>query len=193
MGKPESKQAMTDALADFMNEGGRSVASYGKPVSGGAPAETPAPAGKQQLVEAYDKLVEHEAAKPKEPLSFERPVPAWRKYGVPALGIAAFVATAYLWIGRPKWLYLDVDPPVPPANAEAARRALIAGSIIMQSYRATKGRYPDNFKDAGVTLPWMSIVPGGDGGFTLMTDAGSGRLMLQSTPAAPFKIEGPSR
>jgi len=217
--KPESKRAMTDALAAFMNEDGRGarpvaadpdgragqtlsaaygdiVASYGgKPVAGGAPAPSsaPPPEGKQQLVEAFDKLVEHEASKPKEPLSFERAVPAWRKYGVPALGVLAFAASAYLWIARPKWLYPDFDPPMPPASAEMAQRALIAGSIIMQNYHATQGRYPANFKDAGVNLPWMSIAPAGNGGFSLMTDAASGRLMLQSTPGAPFRIEGLSK
>ena len=221
MERPESKRAMKDALADFMSEGGRGaaagvggatteagdrsgsalssaygevVASYGgKPVAGGAPASDPTPAGKQQLVDAYDKLVEHEASRPVESISFDQPVPAWRRYGVPILGALAFVATAYLWIARPKWLYPDFDSPAPPADAATAQRALIAGSIIMQNFHATQGRYPANFGDAGVNLPWMSVVPTSDGGFSLMTDAASGRLRMQSTPGVPPRIEGLSR
>lgn len=174
---------------------GEIVASYGgKPVSGGTPA-TPdaAPAGKRQLVAAYDKLVEHEASKPKEPLSFERPVPAWRRYGVPALGVLSVVATAYLWIARPRWLYPEVDPPLPPTNAAMAQRVLIAGSIIMETFHATQGRYPATFSEAGVNLPWMSILPSGDGGYNLMTDAASGRMRLQASPDGSVRIEGISK
>ena len=215
MGRPDANQEMKDALAAFMSDGERSAPRpRGDPAEGGAQrsseslssaygalidsysgakpvAETPAdpPAGKQELVAAYDKLVEHEDSKPTEPFSYERPVPAWRRYGVPIAGILAVVATGYLGMARPAWLY--PAPPIPPmpTNAAAAEKALIAGAIVLENFRAAQGRYPASFKEAGIDVPWMSFVPSTDGGFSLMTDAVSGRMIMQAAPGAPYEIE----
>ena len=61
--------------------------AVGRPVSPGstpAPAAPPGPVdGKQELATAYDKLVEHEAAK--STALIPPPIPIWRRYLQPAI------------------------------------------------------------------------------------------------------------
>jgi hypothetical protein len=81
-----------------------------------APAAAP-PTGKEQLVQAYDRLIEHEATKPK---SFLPPLPAkWRRFVVPAVAAASIATTAYIWIAKPAWLFPDsIRSPRPARRSE---------------------------------------------------------------------------
>ena len=160
-----------------------------RPVEPGAadsPA-TPPPSGKEQLLQAYDRLVEHEATKPR---GFLGPVPAkWRRFVAPTIGILAAAATAYLWIAKPSWLYPRFEPAAPPTTQVGAEQLLISTLIMVQQFEADSGRLPANLNQLGADLGAVSMVLTGDGGYRLLTGAAGRPISLRVVPGLDPQIE----
>lgn len=190
------KGELQDALSAFLNQStaerpARPVAPL--PANPGAPS-SPAPStptvttagDKRELLAAFDRLVEHEANRPTGPvLPMESRV---RKYLVPAVGAMAAVATLYLWIARPAWLYPRLDQVPMATTSWQAQQMLIAASALVNQYQQQTGRYPVDLKEVGLNLPSLSIGPD-EGGFRIVGGTQASPMYLRSQPGRPLQIE----
>lgn len=162
-----------------------------RPVEAGptdVPQGPPAPvSGKEQLLEASDRLVEHEATKPR----FLGPVTAkWRRFVLPMIAAAATVGMAYLWIAKPEWLYPRFEAVGPPATELGAEQLLIAALIMVQQFEADNGRLPTTLNELGVDMSSVSMVVTGGGGYQLVTGVGGKAISLRVLPGVDPRIEG---
>jgi hypothetical protein len=146
----------------------------------------PAPAGKEELLAAYDRLVEHEATKPRTPVVA---TPAtWKRYLVPTVGAVSAVAAAYLWIGKPEWLYPTFEPLPPPVTATQAQLQLVAASILVEQYQQETGHLPTSFADLGLEAPSLSITSDA-GGYRIIGGTPSQPMFLRGAPGQPSTLE----
>jgi hypothetical protein len=193
-GPPADRPRVTGTNATLNDAYQAIVEAYrpGRPVDPSRSAlSEPAPsepvAGKQRLLEAYDRLVEHEATKPR---GFLPPMTArWRRFVTPTIGAVSLAATIYLSVAKPAWLYPTFDPPPAPTTDAAAEQVLIAGLIMVQQFEADSGRLPRNPTEVGIDPTAVSILPTGGGGYRLATSVGSRTLSILVTPGADPEIE----
>jgi hypothetical protein len=112
----------------------------GRPVGpAGQSSASPVPApsgtaqsggGKEELLAAWDSLVDHEANK--RPVTVARP-PAWRRLVLPAVALVATLGGLYLTFARPAWLYpLTEVTPRPLTDAAAEQYAVTAAMLFAQ-------------------------------------------------------------
>ncbi len=165
-----------------------------RPVEGTAAPTPPQPAtgsGKDHLVQAYDRLIEHEATKPR---GFLGPVPpGWRRFVLPAIAAAALAGMVYLWVARPAWLYPRFEPLPPPATQVAAEQLLIATLIMVQQFEADSGRLPRELNELEADMRSVSMVVTGGGGYQLMAGVGNRAISLRVMPGVDPMIEGGAR
>lgn len=115
-------------------------------MTGPAPAE-----GKEVLLEAYDRLIEHEATKP---LRAVRPTEAaWRRFVRPAIIATSAAAVLYFAAARPAWLYPRYDAPTTTPPARVARRTLTTVAVLVRAYQDDTGALPASLEEVGVDLP----------------------------------------
>lgn len=173
------------------------VASFGgaNPVSADpARAELPVSAppgnGKDQLNSAYAGLVAHEAAKaiPVVPPR-HRPIRLIVQCAVIAASIAAI---AYLWVGRPRWLYPDFEPVPSAAGAVEAEQVLVAAGLMVDQFQGAFGRLPRDWNDIGVDFLGVAIVDHGNGQYELNTVAGTKVYRLLGAPGQESTLVGPN-
>ncbi|MFN0177427.1 MAG: hypothetical protein ACKVZ0_01420 [Gemmatimonadales bacterium] len=145
-----------------------------------------APPGKEELLAAYDRLVEHEATKP---LGHAGPAQApWKRLLFPAVGVLSAVATVYLWIAKPEWLYPTFEPSPPPETATEAQLQLVAASILVEQYHQETGHFPTSFADLGLEAPSLSITPDA-GGYRIIGGTSSQPMFLRGAPGQPSTLE----
>ncbi|MBL8989263.1 MAG: hypothetical protein JNJ80_23510 [Gemmatimonadetes bacterium] len=156
---------------------------------------TPTPGNKEQLLAAYDQLVEYEASKPKvaeAALAVEARKRGWKRFVQPAIIAACLAGMGYIWFGKPAWLYPPFDPIAPPANELQASRQLIAASILVAGHQERLGRLPTTLEELGIALPGTTIFNPGDGSYQLMTTFGRRSLLLNAAPGRVPVIERPT-
>jgi hypothetical protein len=166
-----------------------------RPVEPGTPppsqaASAPAssnPAGKEQLLAAYDRLIEHEATKPK---GFLPPLPAkWLRFAAPAVAVIALASSGYLWFAKPAWLYPRFDPMPAPTTEAKAEQILIATLFMVQQFEADSGRAPRDLRELGGDASVVSLIPTGGGGYRLATSIGNRTLSILVAPGSDPQIE----
>lgn len=194
------RETMHDALNAFLADRPNKPVTPGtaeaRPASPAAHAAAPAsgqrgPGGKEELVAAFDRLVEHEATKPRR---FRLPVPVWwRRFAQPAIITASVLAMAYFWIAKPAWLYPPVVPIAAPTNAHQAQQTLIAASILIEQFRQTHNRLPSSLAEAGADIPSVSILADSNGGFRLIGGVASQPMSYRNIPGGIPILEGVSR
>jgi hypothetical protein len=151
-----------------------------------APTGNAAPPGKEELLAAYDRLVEHEATKPRTPaVAAQAP---WKRFLVPTAGAVSAIATAYLWIAKPEWLYPTFEPSPPPATATEARLQLVAASILVEQYQLETGHLPTSFADLGLDAPGLSITADA-GGYRIIGGTPNQPMFLRGAPGQPSTLE----
>ena len=167
----------------------------GRPVSPAPDASSPAlPAaagGKAELATAYDKLVEHEAAKPA--TYIPPPPPKWKRYVRPVIIVLSVGIAGYLTTARPAWLYPTFDPPAPPRTEAAAERMLVATSLLVQQYQQEYGHLPANMSDIEGSFPSVSLMDTGAGSYQLFGGAGGRSLVMTVTPGQQATLQGGTR
>lgn len=166
-----------------------------RPASADPAEAAPAPGTKEQLLAAYDKLVEYEAAKPKvaaAALAAETRRRGWKRLVQPAIIAACLAGMAYIWFGKPAWLYPPFEPIAPPTNELQASRHLIAASILVAGHQQRVGRLPTTVEELGIALPGTTIFNPGDGTYQLMTTFGRRSLLLNGAPGRVPVIERPA-
>lgn len=186
------RETMQDALNAYLaDRPGRPVA----PTAASEPKPTTAPSkpptGKEALVEAYDKLIEHEATKPR---GYRFPMAArWRKFVQPTIIAVSTAAMVYFALAKPKWLYPRVEPISAPTSDVRAQQTLVAASVIAEQYRLAHGRLPTSLADAGVDIPSVSLLPAANGGFRLVGGTVTHPLTLRAAPGSIPILEGVTR
>lgn len=179
---PTSRQELADAYDAIV------AGSAAKPVSPSAetrmaaaqPATAP-PAGKrQQLADAYDKLIDYEASKPRALALVE----AGRTKRMLQIGVSAvcFMATAYLTIMQPAWLYPTVTAPVSIVSDEQAERSLAFSASVVSAFRARTGQLPPDMAALGVSIPGVSLLDLGEGRFRLSAVGAGAPITLDVLP-----------
>jgi hypothetical protein len=139
------------------------------------------PSGKQQLAQAYDRLLEYEATKPKT-IWIARPE-QWRQYVYPTVIAVGLAVMVYIWIGRPAWLFPRFAPNPDQGTAHPEHR-LIAVDVLIRQFQAQRGRIPQSMDDLGLPLSGVSMVPLGTGGYQLVTRVGDRAIVLNHQPGA---------
>ncbi len=169
--------------------------AIGRPVSPsnpGASAADPGSAdGKQELATAYDKLVEHEAAKPA--TLVPPPIPAWKRYRQPAIIVVCLTAAIYLTVTKPAWLYSTFGPPEAPATEASAEQVLMATSLLVDLYQQEHGRLPSSLSDIEGSFPSVSMLDTGAGSYQLLSTIGGRSLVMTVAPDRDATIESGSR
>lgn len=153
-----------------------------------APAAAPAvPGGKEELLAAYDRLVEHEATRPVASVS---PVASpWKRYLGPAIGAVSAVATVFLWVVQPAWLYPTFEPSPPPTTLAEAQMQLVAASILVEQYQQETGHRPNSFADVGLEAPTLSITSDEGGGYRIIGGMTSQPMFLRGMLGQPATLE----
>ena len=167
----------------------------GRPVAAASDMPAPAPPapadGKAELASAYDRLVEHEAAKPE--TYIPPPPPKWKRYLRPVIIVVSLGIAGYLTIARPAWLYPTFDPPGPPRTEAAAERMLVATSLLVQQYQQEYGHLPATLSDIEGSFPSVSMMDAGAGSYQLFGGAAGRPLVMTVTPGQEATLQGGSR
>jgi len=184
----DAYQAIVEAYrAPRPVEPGSAPSSHGGPAPGSAEPPITNRAGKEQLLAAYDRLIEHEATKPKTLLP---PLPAkWRRFVAPTITAIALAGSGYLWFARPAWLYPRFEPMAAPTTEARAEQVLIATLITIQQFETDSGRLPRDLNELGGDQSAVSLVPTGGGGYRLATSVGNRTLSLLVAPGSDPEIE----
>lgn len=169
--------------------------AVGRPVSPGSPATpaaAPGPAGgKQELATAYDKLVEHEAAKPT--ALIPPPIPLWKRYLRPAIIVVCLTAAGYLTVTEPAWLYPTFEAPEAPTTEASAEQVMLATSLLVDLYLQEHGRLPASLSDIEGSFPSVSMMDTGAGSYQLLSTLGGRSLVMTVVPGQEPTFEGGSR
>ncbi|HEU5219850.1 MAG TPA: hypothetical protein VFU23_14415 [Gemmatimonadales bacterium] len=115
----------------------------------GADSGEPGSPGKDDLLEAFDGVVNRE----RERAVASRSLPLARRthWVAIVLCVVAWGALAYIWIGRPAWLF-GGDPAASPSRAEKETRirfGLYLERERVLDYRASHHRLPGSLEEAG--------------------------------------------
>jgi hypothetical protein len=142
----------------------------GRPVGpAGQSSASPVPApsgtaqsggGKEELLAAWDSLVDHEANK--RPVTVARP-PAWRRLVLPAVALAATLGALYLTIARPAWLYPLTEVTPRPLTDAAAEQYAVTAAMLAEEFLEEYGRLPTGFAELGLEVGGAVLVDRGDG------------------------------
>ncbi len=145
----------------------------------------PGTSDKQELLSAFDQVVTREqerdtAAPPPPP---RRPV----RGGLVVAGALSYLFLAYMWIGKPDWLFAP-DAPPHPLNVEAAlRMELYLHGAALHDHLAATGRLPFTLDEVSTPESVVEYQRMGDSTWVLRGTEGSVSLTLRSTdPLEPF-------
>lgn len=189
--RPDNKRQELQSALDAVT----TTFAVGRPVSPSPEASSPAPAaaadGKAELATAYDKLVEHEAAKPE--TYIPPPPPKWKRYIRPAIIVVSVGVAAYLTIARPPWLYPTFEAPDAPRTEAAAERMLVATSLLVQQYQQEYGRLPAKLSDIEGSFPSVSMMDTGAGSYQLFGGPEGHSLVMTVTPGQEATLQGGTR
>ncbi len=166
--------------------------SGARPVSPVSAAPAPAPSvaagGKQELVSAFDKLVEHEATKSTRFMAALPPI--WRRLVRPAIIAICLSAALYFTMARPAWLYPRFEAPSDPASIESAQRMLVATSLLLKQYQQQYGNLPTKMTDVRGSFPAVSMSGTAIGGFQLFSTVGTRSVVMTVEPGRPATVSG---
>lgn len=192
----KSNGDMREALAAFLNQAAAErPARPVTPLAADAPAAPPSPqgpppgppTGKEELLAAFDRLVEHEATKPV--TRVDPAGPTWKRYLFPAVGMMSAVATVFLWVVQPAWLYPTFEPAPPSTNETEAMLQLVAASILVEQYQEETGRLPTSFADLGLEAPTLSITSDAGGGYRIIGGLASQPMFIRGMLGQPSTLE----
>lgn len=163
----------------------------GRPVS--LSAEVPAAPvdGKQELASAYDRLVEHEAAKPT--TLIPSPPAEWKRFVRPVVIVVCVTAAIYLTVARPAWLYPTFEAPEDPGTETSAEQMLTASSLLVEQYQQEYGRLPAKLSDIDGSFPSVSMMDTGAGSYRLLSAVGGRSLVMTIKPGQDATLEGGTR
>ena len=189
--RPDSNRQELQSALDAVT----TTFAVGRPVS---PGSTPAPVGppgpvdgKQELATAYDKLVEHEAAKPT--ALIPPPIPIWRRYLQPAIIVVCLTLAVYLTVTEPAWLYPTFDVPEAPSTEASGEQVMVATSLLIELYQQESGRLPTSLSEIEGSFPSVSMIDTGAGSYQLLSTIGGRSLVMTVTPGQDATFEGGSR
>ncbi len=169
--------------------------AVGRPVSPVSKAPVPVPPvpadRKQELASAYDKLVEHEATRPRR---FIPPLPpVWKRFFKPAIIVVSLTVAVYLSVARPAWLYPRFEAPADPGTTAGAEQILTATSLLVDQFQRESGHLPANLSAIEGSFPSVSMMPTGTGGYRLISVVGTRSVVMTIRPGQDAILEGGSR
>ena len=173
---PPDRRALHSAYDDV-------VASFGRK-PGAQPDDAEAGAGpgrgKDELLQAYDQVVEREATRP-EWEAVREPEPSWlRKYGAASVGVVCLLASLAIWIVKPAYLFPRYQAPSAYVTDAEARNAMIAAALYVEEFYDREGRLPRSAAEAAIDSPGVNVE-----------DLGRGRYLLRvEGPGRTFVLEG---
>jgi len=145
----------------------------------------PGESDKQELLSAYDQVVTREQERRTE--DGPRPPARPMRGGMVVAGAISYLFLAYMWIGKPGWLFAPDVPPA-PVNSEAALRVeLYLHASALNDHLATNGRLPSTLDEVSTPESAVQYQRLGDSTWVLSGTEGSAALTLRSTdPLAQF-------
>lgn len=139
----------------------------------------PGSSDKQELLSAFDQVVTREQErKTATPLSPpRRPMQG----GLVVAGALSYLFLAYMWIGKPDWLFAP-DAAPPPLNVEAAlRMELYLHGSALNDHLATTGQLPSTLEEVSTPESAVEYQRMGDSAWVLRGSEGAVSLTLHST------------
>lgn len=143
--------------------------------------DKPNPAGKGELLAAFDKVVDREKEKIR---TAQRPLLKRRtSVAVIVVCILAWGALGYTWLARPAWLF-SADPAL--ARTSTEKEATLRFGMYLETERVwdfvdKHQRLPVNLGEAGDVEEGVSYEITGDRAFVLTGTLGTTRLTLSSS------------
>jgi len=139
----------------------------------------PGESDKQELLSAYDQVVTREEERRTE--DGHRPPARPMRGGIVVAGAVSYLFLAYLWIGKPGWLFAP-DTPAVPVNSEAALRVeLYLHASALNDHLATNGQLPSTLEVVSTPESSIQYQRLGDSAWVLSGTEGSATLTLRST------------
>lgn len=173
MSKPEhhSQQALDRAVSEFLAAG---TAAAPAPAANGPRADRARP----DLHSAFEQVLEHEEAKRR--IVLEQ-VPLWRTLVLPLTLLMLLGGTAYVWLGKPAWLYPPVVAPRAPQTQLMAMAYLRNAAVVITEFHRRTGRLPVSLTEARFDLPGVGYS-NRDGRFRLTVIVRGRVFRLEAAP-----------
>lgn len=152
-------------------------------------SQPPGTSDKQELLSAFDQVVTRE----KDRKVDGSPPPPVRplRGGLVVAGALSYLFLAYMWIGRPAWLFAP-DSVSGPVNVEAAlRMELFLHGSALNDHMATTGQFPSTLEEVSTPESVIQYQRVGDSAWILSATEGPVSLTLRSTdPLESFAGDG---
>lgn len=141
--------------------------------------QPPGTSDKQELLSAFDQVVTREQER--ETDTTPRPPRRPMRGGIVVAGALSYLFLAYIWIGRPGWLFAP-DAPAAPVNAEAALRVeLYLHASALNDHLVATGRLPSTLEEVSTPESAIQYQRVGDSTWVLSGTEGTATLTLRST------------
>ncbi len=171
--KSTGLQAAREAF--LTGEGGPAAAST-RPQLTSVPQARSAP-----LSEAFAEVLEQEAAKARRT---PKPIRSgWPPSRSLLLLVALTVASGYVWLGEPGWLYPPPPGPAPLTSEQGVEQSLITAGLALNAWQMEHEELPGTLEELGLGLTGVRYRALPDGGFLLMAHLNGEQWTL--TEAAP--------
>jgi len=145
----------------------------------------PGSSDKQELLSAFDQVVTREQEKEGDAAS-PPPVPPRSARGwVVVTGAMAYLFLAYIWVGKPGWLFAPDIPPASVNAEEALRLELYLHASALNDHLADNGRLPATLEE--VSTPEASIHYQRLGDSTWVLSGTEGAVVLTLRSADPLE------
>jgi hypothetical protein len=147
---------------------------------GGNPAEP----GKRELLEAFDGVLNRERERAVEGRSL--PLARRTHPALIVICVLSWAALAYIWLGRPEWLFPG-DPAAslsPVARESRLRFGMYLERERVLDYRASHHRLPANLAEAGDVEEGIEYTVRGDSSFVVSALVRGSLLTLNESQSA---------
>lgn len=184
--EPEQKpNPLNQALEEFLSAEqvrpapAPKAAGAAAPVTTSSGARLPAnavhgaakPKAEPSLRQAYDKVLEDDAAK--KVVRPEAPPTLWQRMRGPAILVLITAAALYVWFGQPAWLQNPEHARLSvPRTGVSAKRQMAAIALEIEDYHRNTGRLPASLEAMGLDLSHVRYTPLPDGRFELSIGSG---------------------
>ena len=127
------------------------------------------------LDSAYAEVLEQEAAKGQRPV---RSQPWWSLALRPVLLALLTAASAYVWLGKPAWLYPPVPGPVPASDEQTLEQTLMTTGLALNAWRQEHEALPATLKELDLGVSGVDYQPNPVGGYQLVAHLDGQRWIL---------------